>query len=301
MTPCAYSSSSGWARARSGRESARWGCPRRAARGSSEARAVPWPRSTRRRRARIRRDTAPLVPEPRADARRAVCERRHFDAAACRAWHHTLPSRLGRHDPGPLGLVGDQPCSRRSCALPARAPGSPSGSARLRGQPCVLDALKIEPQAAAWASESDGAERVGMGVDPIALDAKHIRELGRVNEPRQRRRLRRCDQVGDLPGDPLDISGVEPHGREPTPARSSRCVLLAADRIDAAARRCGMGSLPVSRAASPPSKLVGLASVCGHGRCASPTGSGLSEPVGPCPTDCSPSAGRGGAVKQVVM
>jgi hypothetical protein len=91
--------------------------------------------------------------------------------------------------------------------------------------------------------------------------------------------LGRCDQVGHLPGDLLDVGGVESHGRGPRAARSSLCV-LAADRIGASARRCGMdmGSQSVSRAAALPSKLVGLASGRRHGRCAS-DGSGQLGPA----------------------
>jgi hypothetical protein len=78
-----------------------------------------------------------------------------------------------------------------------------------------LHTLKVEPQPAAWASEPDGAERVRVGIDPIALDAKQLREFGGIHEPARGSSVLRCDQVGDLPCDLLDVGGVEPHRRAP--------------------------------------------------------------------------------------
>jgi hypothetical protein len=81
-------------------------------------------------------------------------------------------------------------------------------------RPSVLHALKVEPQSTAWPSESDGTEGVGVRVNPIALDAKQRREFGGIYELRRWPRLRRCDQVGYLPRDLLDVGWVELHGRE---------------------------------------------------------------------------------------
>ncbi|HTD57412.1 MAG TPA: hypothetical protein VK672_00825 [Solirubrobacteraceae bacterium] len=75
-----------------------------------------------------------------------------------------------------------------------------------------MHAPKVEPQAPAWATEPDGAERVGVRVNPIALNAKQRREFGGINELPRRPSLRRCDQVGYLPRDLLNVGRVEPHG-----------------------------------------------------------------------------------------
>ena len=78
-----------------------------------------------------------------------------------------------------------------------------------------MHTLKVEPQPAAWASEPDDAKRVRVRIDPIALDAKQLREFRGIYEPARGASVLGCDQVGDLPCDLLDVSGVEPHGRAP--------------------------------------------------------------------------------------
>jgi hypothetical protein len=98
-------------------------------------------------------------------------------------------------------------------------------------------------------------------INPIALDAKQLREFSGINELPRRSSPSRCDQVGHLSRDLLDVGWVEPHGRAPPQEFPARGLLLVACRMDAAARSCGMGSLPVSRASSPPSKQIGLPSV----------------------------------------
>jgi len=72
-------------------------------------------------------------------------------------------------------------------------------------------------------------------VNPIALNAKQRRKFGGINELPRRPSLRRCDQVGYLPRDLLDVVWVEPHRRERRPVRSPGGLSLVTYRGDSAA------------------------------------------------------------------
>jgi hypothetical protein len=41
---------------------------------------------------------------------------------------------------------------------------------------------EVEAHASAWAAEADGAQLRGVGVDPVAVDAELLCQLGRVHE-----------------------------------------------------------------------------------------------------------------------
>jgi hypothetical protein len=86
----------------------------------------------------------------------------------------------------------------------------------------VGDHVEVEPQPAFRSAEADAAELVGVGVDPIALDAEQLGELGGIDQALTWRRGRQPvgDEIGDALGDRLDLFGFEAHDAPWWPSQS---------------------------------------------------------------------------------
>jgi hypothetical protein len=84
------------------------------------------------------------------------------------------------------------------------------------------DHVEVKPQLAFGAAEADAAELTGVGVDPVALDAKQLGELSGVDEALARRPGCELvgDELGDALGDRFDVCGFETHHARWWPSQS---------------------------------------------------------------------------------
>ncbi len=181
-----------------------------------------------------------VCPEAQTERKRSVGQLFGFDSACggpCHyarsrvedltySVHRDLTSRSGRGGvcaPAPATFclsrtsylcVGDQlnvaaPSRRRLAARPSGggwAASSVGGAREVSAYP-----REVEAQAATVAAEASPAELVGMGVDPIPVDAELPRDLRCIREPRCRRGHLLAEQLGKAGCDRLYVLAVESH------------------------------------------------------------------------------------------